>query len=213
MTHRMLKANVQLAKRRVDYWQVREDSTKPGTPEHTHARIMLGQRKAQLAKARADLAAASPTTVNDRGLRFIQRFEGWFSYPYDDGTGVKTIGWGFIASDFPGGRVPDRMSRAQGDRMLRHIIDTRYAPPVVRAIARFHPGQAMTNGCVSFAYNLGVGAFQGAAGFETLTRALRSGSRQDVARAFLLYDNPNDPAVHAGLARRRRAEARLVRLG
>lgn len=166
------------------------------------ARVMVTRRKKQL-------APPMPTGLSASGLRFIQNYEGWSSHPYDDGVGVKTIGFGFTAADFPNGRVPSHMTRADGDRKLADIIAHRYAPPVLKAIAHLHPTQNMADACISFAYNLGTGAFTGAPGFDTFQAALRSGDKRRIADAMLLYSNPGDPSVHAGLLRRRQAERAL----
>lgn len=202
------RAKLALWQRRVAF---RRNRYQAAVSRHDHPgadswRGLLDHAKTEVVKLQARLNPPSATAVSPAGIKFIQGFEGWYSKPYDDGVGVKTIGWGFIASDFPNGKVPASMTRAQGDAMLTRIINEKYAPPVLKALAPLKPTQGMVDAGISFAYNLGVGAFQGALGFETLTRALAYRDRQKVADAFLLYSNPGDPNVHAGLLRRRNAE-------
>ena len=168
-------------------------------------RAVLNQRKRQVAEARRVIARHTlPHGVDRQGLDFIKGFEGFVDHQYDDGSGVTTIGYGTTKADVD--PLPKHLTEPEAARLLQRQLNTKYAPVVLRALAPLHPNQHMVNAATSFAYNLGVGAFQAAPGFETLTRALRRRDRESIAEAFLLYDNPYDPRVHEGLSRRRRAE-------
>jgi GH24 family phage-related lysozyme (muramidase) len=61
---------------------------------------------------------------------------------------------------------------------------------------------------ISFGYNLGAG-FYGGANFNTISAALKGHNWPGVPQAMLLYSDPEDPKVHAGLLRRRIAEGAL----
>lgn len=166
-----------------------------------------------VARRKKQLAALAPTTMSERGVDFIKEFEGWYSHPYDDGVGVKTIGWGFVAHDFPNGEVPASMTRSAGDELLTKILSERYVPPVV-ACARHYGitlSQNELDALASFSFNLGSGAFdwRHTSGFESLHRAFRSKSKRQIADTLQLYSNPGDANVHAGLLRRRKAERKL----
>jgi GH24 family phage-related lysozyme (muramidase) len=166
-------------------------------------------RKRQVALADRVIARHQPAGqgVSARGVEMVARFEGFSPTIYNDGVGVRTIGYGTTSSDVS--PLPTHMTEPEARALLVEKLNHKYLPPVAAALAHMNPTQNMIDAAVSFAYNLGVGAFEGSSGFGSLTRALRSGDKRAVADAFLLYDNPNDPAVHAGLAARRRAERDL----
>lgn len=175
---------------------------------------LVKMRRAQVAQADRVIArhqAAPVTGVSEACIAKLKELEGFSATRYDDGVGVQTIGYGTTNADVS--PLPAKVTKAQADALLRRGLEHKYVPPVLKALAHFKPTQNEVDACVLFAYNLGEGAFQGAPRFETLTRALRGKSPRAVAEAFLLYDNPHDPAVHEGLKRRRRYEHDLFLKG
>jgi len=212
MTRAFLTASLALWRRRLAYRRKRRAATQ-GTKRHSHYDALVLDALDHVKKRKAQLAKLAPTKIGPRGVDLIKEFEGWYSRPYDDGLGFMTIGWGFLAHDFPNGRLPSSMTRAAGDKMLKRILDERYVPPVVKCAKHYglELSQNELDALASFSFNLGTGAFDPSrtAGFETLHRALRSKNRQDIGQALLVYSNPGDANVHAGLLRRRRAERAL----
>ncbi|MCK9250028.1 MAG: lysozyme [Solirubrobacteraceae bacterium] len=149
--------------------------------------------------------------ISQRGLDLIVEFEGFPANgaPYRDPVGIWTIGFGTtringraVTSSTP------RLKKSAALALLRRQLDERYEPPVRSVAKRLGLNQHEYDALVSFAYNLGPGAVEGVRGFETMGRALSSGSRRRIADAFLLYDKAGGRAL-AGLTRRRRAEREL----
>jgi lysozyme len=144
------------------------------------------------------------TTISLACLNAVKGFEGFVDHQYRDGVGVLTIGYGTTSADVS--PLPKHLTEPEAARLLEAKLNRKYLPSVMHALGPMNPTRNMVEACVSFAYNLGEGAFEGAHGFETLTRALRANDKHAVAEAILLYDNPNDPVDHQGLKRRREFE-------
>lgn len=183
---------------------VRQGMLKVARRRHKKVPLRLAQVRAARSVIKRHSQPSPVTGVSQRGYDLIKRFEGFSGVRYNDGVGVQTIGYGTTAADVS--PLPKSITKARAESLLRKKVEEKYYPPVARALAPFHPTQNMIDAAVSFAYNLGTGAFQGAVGFETLTRALHSKDERKIAKAFLLYDNPNSPSVHAGLKARRQTE-------
>lgn len=198
----------------------RADLADHPTPRNV-ARVNL--RKAEIARAERVLARhhAHPvpvTTVPAQAAPFITKWEGFTTFAYDDRTGklwaatkthvgVKTIGTGLTAAVL--NPLPDHITRAENDRIFTQLLRVRYLPTVLRALGPMHPTPGMVTVGLSLVHNLGVGCLLGAPGYETLTRAIKARDELAFGHAILLYDNPGDPAVHAGLKARREDESRL----
>jgi lysozyme len=146
--------------------------------------------------------------IGPAGLQLIKSFEGFRERPYDDGTGVMTIGYGETRKP-----LRRRLTEPQAARLLAQRLDRDYEP-AVRAVFN-GPGalpfnQHRYDALVSFVYNLGPNALKGGSGFETIGRAISARDLRAIARAMPLYSNPGT-SVHEGLLRRRKAEAALFR--
>lgn len=158
------------------------------------------------------------------GLDFIKRYEGFVDHVYDDGRGVRTIGYGTTEADVD--PLPHHVTEPQAARLLARRLEQKYEP-VIRALFRHGLpfNQHRYDALVSFIYNLGPGAvprrgderWEITPDFETLGHAIvataahprSSRHLRAIADALLLYSNPRDPAVHAGLLRRREDEREL----
>jgi GH24 family phage-related lysozyme (muramidase) len=147
--------------------------------------------------------------VPPQAVAIVKHYEGLQLTAYDDGVGVWTIGYG--TTRYPNGqpvRPGDTITQAQADAYF--VADlTRFTKTIASAIPVWNLLDANQRAAlISFAYNLGAGFF-GASGFETITAALQQRRFADVPNALLLYSNPGDPNVHAGLLARRQAEGLL----
>jgi GH24 family phage-related lysozyme (muramidase) len=157
-------------------------------------------------------AASAPGgagAVPPQAVAIVKNYEGLRLTAYDDGVGVWTIGYG--TTRYPNGqpvRPGETITQAQADA---YFIDdlTRFTKTIAAAIPAWNVLDANQRAAlISFAYNVGAG-FYGASGFETISAALRDRRFADVPKALLLYSNPGDPAVYAGLLARRQAEGLL----
>ena len=140
----------------------------------------------------------------------ICEFEGFVSYPYNDGVGVATIGYG---STFylDGRRVSYSdapISEPEARQMMEAIAEKDFWNVLKTTIPNWEEMSLGQRGALlSFAYNLGA-HFYGSPGFATVSACLRDRAWNEVPDAFRLYVNPGT-AVEAGLRRRREAEIRL----
>jgi GH24 family phage-related lysozyme (muramidase) len=179
----------------------------------------------------AELRAVDERTdTSDAGVQFISEFEGFFSEPYNDPAGFATVGFGHLLGYRPvsandrkaiwidGQETPGRLTKDEARRLLALELSKTYEPAVRSLFMDDGPlvgkfEQSLFDSLVSFAYNLGPGAvIPGTSGFETVGRAIQSGSRNGIADSMLLYDKAGGRSL-PGLTRRRRAERRLIRTG
>lgn len=139
----------------------------------------------------------------------IKEFEGFRSFPYDDGVGVATIGYG--ATFYENGRKVQfsdpAITEQEGEDLLKFHLE--YFWGVQESTIPFW--EEMTDGqrgcLLSFSFNCGAN-FYGSSGFNTITGCLKDKRWDDVPSALMLYVNPGS-AVEAGLKRRRQAEIEL----
>lgn len=155
------------------------------------------------------------------GIQLIKRFEGFAPNVYDDGTGVMTIGYGTTGADVH--PLPRHVTEAQATALLVRELAVKYEPAIRALFEADGPLRGLFNqnrfdAFVSFVYNLGVyavphrgrgGNWWVAGEFGTIGRAINARELPGIARAMLLYSDPGNSAVHAGLLRRRREEAAL----
>ena len=141
---------------------------------------------------------------NQKRNQLIRDFEGFQPDAYRDSEGIPTIGIG--ATSYEDGspvRMGQSITDQRSEELLKFHLDR--ATSRVREMegyGRLPPNaQAAVD---SFAYNVGPNFMDG--GFETITRAIKSGDERAVADALPLYTNGGTP----GLVRRREAEAQLA---
>jgi lysozyme len=150
--------------------------------------------------------------VSARGRDAIVLHEGLRVAPYKDVAGYMTIGVGHLLTRdelssgkiiWPGGKVRwrDGMTREQCYSLLEHDLDIAES-----AVERLAPGlpQHRFDALVSFVFNIGVGAFER----STLLKKIRSGDLSAVPAEMKRWDRAGG-LRHAGLARRREAEAAM----
>lgn len=138
--------------------------------------------------------------VSPEGRRFVQRHEGLRLEAYDDGKGVWTIGYGRTAPiNGEPIRPGMRITREQADALLDE--DLRRFEVGVENRLRRPATQPQFDALVSFAYNVGLGAF---ARSSVLTRH-NEGNAEGVCRALVLWRDDGKP-TEQGLVLRRASE-------
>lgn len=172
-----------------------------------HAVRMVGVRETQL-------AAFAVRGVGERGLSLIKEFEGFqrvrrgfpnTAWPYRDPKGIWTIGYGETRGI---SRFTRPWSRAMAERRLVLRVNRDYLAPVLRLVGQVGLvlSQNEADALASLVYNLGPGILNEG---RTMGDAIRSKNINRIADAFLVYSEPNNPVVHEGLLRRRKAERSL----
>ncbi|WP_249696411.1 lysozyme [Stappia sp. WLB 29] len=155
--------------------------------------------------------------ISDRGLAFVARHEGFVSRAYKDPVGVLTIGYGFtmgsrIFADYWRARygrglmMGDTIDRATADMLLRKMIDEEYGREVTRVLGPLP--QHQHDASCSVAFNLGPRALT-----WRWAVALKAGNVSGAANILGANYNTAGGRKLAGLVRRRREEARLLRDG
>jgi len=136
-------------------------------------------------------------TLGEKGIKLIQSFETLRLVAYQDQRGFWSIGWGHRPSS-----MGATCSIDQADDWF--LDDTRAACGAVTRNVDVALTQNQFDALVSFAYNIGMGAFAG----STLLRYVNRGLWDVAAAEFDRWDNV-DGKSDAGLARRRTAEKAL----
>lgn len=170
---------------------------------------MSGECKNQLSGKVIDTINCNSTKVaqpikmkiNNAGFELIKHFEGLRLDAYLDAVGVPTIGYGHT----DGVKLGSSITPSEAEELLRKDIEIRES-----WIANWAAKEGISlnenefAACVSLAFNIGVGAFNG----STVANKLRANDRPGASNAFLLWDK-GDGNVLPGLARRRQSERDL----
>lgn len=148
-----------------------------------------------------------PRHVIDAVRAKLEQFEGLRLAAYHDAVGVLTIGYGHTGSDVRPGLTIDR---ARADQLLRQ--DLAAAEAAVGRLVKVPLTDNQFGALVSFAFNVGVGAFQG----STLLRKLNAGNYDAVPGELAKWNkgtvNGKKVAI-PGLTNRRAAEAGIWAAG
>ena len=138
--------------------------------------------------------------VSNNGISLIKKFEGCRLTSYQDVGKVWTVGWGSTGPHIGQGLT---ISQAQADAWLREDVD-KFAVGVADAL-KVSVNQNQFDALVSFAYNVGLGAFRS----STLLKLLNDKADANVvASEFLKWVNV-DGVPYDGLKNRRNAEKGL----
>lgn len=137
-------------------------------------------------------------------LATVSAWEGYYSHPYYDSVGVKTICYGATSADhvdFSKTYTKAECLRMLGTDLQKYDKDLQKClTPAVYAALPPHRHAAL----VSFDYNVGGGAFCK----SSVARDLNKGDVQAGCNALLLYDRGGGRVIR-GLANRRKAERSL----
>ena len=137
--------------------------------------------------------------LSPAGDAFIQGFETLRLVGYADEGGIPTAGWGHTGADVSVGTAYDLLQCQVWFRQ-----DTQHAEAVVDGTAPLSCTQNQFDALVSFAYNVGCGAYL----HSTLLNLLKAGDSAGAAAQLLLWDHVGG-VQSDGLLRRRTAEQAL----
>jgi lysozyme len=141
--------------------------------------------------------------VTEEGLALIRRFEGFRGVAYRCPAGVWTIGYGHSSAAGPPEVRPGmRITEAEARAILARDVE-RFAAGVRGALTR-ELAPAQFSALVSFAFNVGIGAFRG----SSVLAAVNAGDFAAVPDRLQRWVKA-DGRVLPGLERRRKAEAEL----
>ena len=146
--------------------------------------------------------------VSEQAIDFIKSWEGFYSEPYYDCVGVKTLGYGMTGEEIRG---LDYVTEEQATSMLKDWINRKYAPVIKNDLdARgIILKQCEFDALVSFAYNCGTSKTNGLLG-STLYRNICNGVRdpETITANFQAWSNGGGKRIE-GLYRRRTKEASM----
>jgi len=137
-------------------------------------------------------------TLGDKGTKLIQSFETLELTGYPDQKGIPTAGWGHTG----GVEIGKTYAIDQADDWF--LDDTHSACAAIARNVDVALTQNQFDALVSFAFNVGIGAFAG----STLLKYVNRGLWDQAAAQFDIW-NHVDGQVDAGLTRRRAAEKQL----
>lgn len=196
-------------------WRSRVKRLGPSDPRRAGAYLTWRHAHDERVHRDQQISRLVISTVSDAFVEFVKAEEGGqgsggLFHPYWDPNGrVWTQGYGHVEGVKPSSKP---WTEAEATQMLRRDLNGSYAAAVRKCIARFgllNVTQCEFDALDDVAYNLGPGAILGSVGFETLTRALRSGVRDAIGRAFLIYDHSGGQRL-LGLTLRRQAEQAML---
>lgn len=139
--------------------------------------------------------------IGQHGLDLIAHFEGTILTVYADPIGLPTVGTGHLVRDRDGLKLGDTITTEQAREFLRNDLGA-----AETAVNRRCPNltQNQFDACVSLAFNIGAGAFQG----STLARLLDAGDIGGAADQFERWTRAGN-AHPRGLKVRRATERDL----
>src|ERR1700721_1891512 len=153
-----------------------------------------------LAGSVAIVKSLFPTiTLSDKGANFIGNFEGLRLFPYLDGGGLPTIGYGH--------RIPNKQSYPNGitkQEALQFLKDD--ASTVIQGLAGLRlilPLQHHQDAVISLCFNIGMGAFRKSIIYSALE------AKATDLYAWAAWTRDAKGVIESGLVTRREAEMRL----
>lgn len=145
-------------------------------------------------------------------LDVIRREEGFSPTAYKDAAGVWTIGYGNTTINGRPVQPNDRISREEGEELLKNAIVSRYSTGVQAVGTALSPTQQAA--LVSFEYNLGPGVWQTPTG-QRIISLVSAGNYAQAGQLMQQYNKARNPVtgqleVLPGLVARRAREAALL---
>ncbi|KAK9727421.1 hypothetical protein K7432_001860 [Basidiobolus ranarum] len=142
--------------------------------------------------------------INNEGLALVKEFEGFYANFYTDPVGIKTIGYGHACHTAGSNcdSIKPPISEAQGSALLRQ--DLAQFEKCIRDNTAASLDTNQFSALVSFAFNLGCGAYRG----SDMRTMLNNGNINGAASEFKLWVHGGGKVL-PGLVRRRKAECQL----
>ena len=141
--------------------------------------------------------------MTEEGLALIRRLEGFRSEAYRDAVGVWTIGYGHTSMAGPPAVTAGlRITAEEGAAILARDVEA-VAQGVRRAVTAELTGNQFS-ALVSFAYNVGLGAFRA----SSVLKTVNAGAFADVPARLALWVKAGGKTL-PGLVRRRALEGEL----
>lgn len=144
--------------------------------------------------------------VSNGCIDFIKSWEGFYSEPYIDCVGVKTLGYGMTGEEIEG---ISEVSEDQATSMLKDWINNKYAPAIKSDLdsKNISLKQNEFDALVSFAYNCGTEALLSQ---SSLYKNIIAGIRDSdtITANFQAWSNGGGRRIE-GLYRRRTKEASM----
>ena len=157
------------------------------------------------------VSESTDLTTSDQGINFIKQFEGFSSNLYNDAVGHCTIGYGTLVhrgncngSESYGFQAG--ISKQRATELLKQ--EAGKVEEVINANVTTPLSQSQFDSLVSFAYNVGTGAFKK----STLLKKLNNGDYSAVPKELKRWVKGGGKTIQ-GLVRRRDAEANLFANG
>ena len=152
---------------------------------------------------------AKDMKIGKEGRALIKEFEGLKLYVYDDGLGIPTIGYGHTGSEVYFGMPDITLKKANewlDEDVLTHAV-------FMNEVVTTDLNQNQYDALISFLFNLGAYIIDDTSGSKNkkLYQMLNDREFDDFCDEMMKYTNPNDPQVHEGLLRRRKAEVKLFK--
>jgi lysozyme len=145
--------------------------------------------------------------ITEEGLSLIKEFEGFRTKAYRDAVGVWTIGYGHTSMAGHPHVTPElEISKEEGAEILRRDVEL-FARGVREAVVVSLNDQQFS-ALVSFAYNVGLGAFRS----SSVLKAINRRDFDAVPRRLNLWVKAGGRTL-PGLVRRRAAEGALFLTG
>lgn len=143
--------------------------------------------------------------VSKQCVDFVKEFEGFYSNPYYDIVGVKTLGYGMTGKEIEG---LNYVSEQQASKMLEDLLNNKYALPIKNDLDKksIVLNQNQFDALVSMAYNIGIGGLLGSTLYKNICNGVRD--KDTITTNFQSWSNAGGKRVE-GLFRRRTEEAKM----
>ncbi len=147
--------------------------------------------------------------VSEQAIDFIKSWEGFYSEPYYDCVGVKTLGYGMTGEEIKG---IEYVTKQEATEMLKDLINKKYAP-IIKAdldskgiILKQNEFDAF----VSFSYNCGTAGLLSSTLYKNVVAGIRDSNT--ITSNFQAWSNGGGKRIE-GLYRRRTKEASMFLYG
>nr|WP_322018287.1 glycoside hydrolase family protein [Clostridium butyricum] len=147
--------------------------------------------------------------VSEQAIDFIKSWEGFYSEPYYDCVGVKTLGYGMTGEEIKG---IEYVTKQEATEMLKDLINKKYAP-IIKAdldskgiILKQNEFDAF----VSFSYNCGTAGLLSSTLYKNVVAGIRDSNT--ITSNFQAWSNGGGKRIE-GLYIRRTKEASMFLYG